>query len=65
MGRSSLSADQFEHPRAAAAGGEAAKKPEYDDGGAGADEDVRRVCGLIGSQCDVRLQVDFPPHAHR
>lgn len=57
------SADQFEHPGAAAARGEAPEQSEDNDDGSGADEDVRRVGALLGGQREVGLQAHLPPHA--
>lgn len=56
--------DQFEHPRAAAARGEASEQAEDDDGGPRPDEDVRRVGAFLRRQREIGLQADLPPHAH-
>lgn len=55
---------QLEHPRAAAARGEAAKQAEDDDGGPSPDEDIWRVGAFLGRQREVGLQAHLPPHAH-
>lgn len=56
--------DQFEHPRTAAARGEAAKQSEYNDDGSSPDEDIWRVGALISNQGDVGLQAHLPPHTN-
>lgn len=55
--------DQLEHPRAAAARGEAAEQAEDDDGGSGPDENVRRVGAVLRRQREIGLQTHLPPHA--
>lgn len=56
--------DQFEHPRAAAACGEAAEQSEDNDDGSGPDEDIWRVGALLSSQGEIGLQAYLPPHAN-
>lgn len=53
---------QFEHPGAAAAGGEAAEQAENNDDGSGSDEDVWRVGAVVRNQREIGLQADLPPH---
>lgn len=55
--------DQFEHPRAAAARGEAAEQAKDDDGGPGPDENIWRVGAFLRHQREIGLQADLPPHA--
>ncbi len=57
--------DQFEHPRAAAARGEAAEQSENNDGGSGPDEDIWCVGALLRGQGEIGLQAHLPPHADR
>ena len=54
--------DQFEHPWAAAARGEAAEQSENNDGGSGPDEDIWRIGALLRRQRQVGLQAHLPPH---
>lgn len=56
--------DQFEHPRAATACGEAAEQSEDNDDGSGPDEDIWRVGALLSSQGEKGLQAYLPPHAN-
>lgn len=55
--------DQFEHPRAAAARGEAAEQAKDDDGGPRPDENIWRVGALLRCQREIGLQTHLPPHA--
>lgn len=57
------STDQFEHPRAAAARGEAAKQAKDDDGGPGPDENIWRIGAILRRQREIGLQTHLPPHA--
>lgn len=54
--------DQFEHPRAAAACGEAAEQSENNDGGSGPDEDIWCIGALLRQQQEIGLQAHLPPH---
>lgn len=56
--------DQFEHPRAATACGEAAEQSEYNDDGSGPDEDIWRGGAFLNSQGEIGLQAYLPPHAN-
>lgn len=53
--------DQFEHPRAAAARGEAAKQSKNNDGGSRPDEDIWRIGALVRRQSQVGLQAHLAP----
>lgn len=57
--------DQFEHPRAAAARGEAAEQAKDDDGDPRPDEDIWHVGAFLRCQREVGLQTHLPPHADR
>lgn len=60
-----LATDQFQHPGAPPAGGEAAKEPKEHDCDSSACQDVGGVGGAVGDQEHVGTQHELPPQAHR
>lgn len=56
-----VATDQFEHPRAATACGEAAKQSENNDDGSRPDKDIWRIGAFVSCQSQVGLQAHLAP----
>lgn len=57
--------DQFEHPWATAARGEAAKQSKNNNDGSGPDKHIWRIGALLRRQREVGLQAHLPPDPDR
>lgn len=56
--------DQFQHPWATTACGEATKQAKNNNDGSGSDEDIWCVSALFRSQGEIGLQAHLPPHSN-
>lgn len=63
--RPSAASHQLQHPRASSAGGKASKQAKHNDDGAGANEDIGGIGGVVRYQGDVGAQHQLPPYSHR